>query len=107
MSDNIPPRETIAASQARQEWSTVLNKVFRQEARMLVEKSGVPVAAIISVRDLERFERMEAARAERFRVIDELQSAFADVPEEELQREISRAITDVRAEDRKSAATVG
>jgi hypothetical protein len=85
----------------------VLNKVLRHEARVLVEESGVPVAAIISVRDLERFERMEAARAERFRVIDELQRAFADVPEEELQREISRAIADVRAEDRKSAASVG
>ena len=46
-----PLTQTIAASDARQHWSELLNKVFRKETRLIVEKSGVPVAALVSAED--------------------------------------------------------
>jgi hypothetical protein len=56
------------------------------------------VAAIISARDLERFNRWEAQRGRDFAVIDEAREAFKDVPPEEIEREVAKAIAEVRAE---------
>jgi prevent-host-death family protein len=44
--------QVMNASQARENWSEVINKVFLKETRVIVEKSGIPVAAIISAEDL-------------------------------------------------------
>ena len=64
--------QTINASTARQEWSKILNKVFREETRIVVEKSGIPVAAIIPAEDLKRLDQLEKERSERFRILDEV-----------------------------------
>jgi prevent-host-death family protein len=57
-----PMTKTIKASEARQQFSKVLNEVFRGESRVVVEKSGIPVAAIISASDFKRLARLEAER---------------------------------------------
>jgi prevent-host-death family protein len=95
--------QTIKASDARQQWSELLNKVFRKETRVVVEKSGIPVAAIISAEDLERLNRYEQERAERFKILDEIGEAFKDVPPEELEREVAKTLDAVRQENRKKA----
>ena len=88
--------QTVNASTARQEWSKLLNKVFREETRIVVEKSGIPVAAIISAEDLKRLDRLERERADRFRILDEVKAAFRDVPEAEIESEADQALTRVR-----------
>src|SRR5918997_1647891 len=93
--------QTIKASEARQQWSELLNKVFRKEARVIVEKSGIPVAAIISAEDLERLTRLEAERRERFKALEATWEAFNDVPPEELEQEVARALDLVRGERRQ------
>ena len=67
---------------------------------MLIEKSGAPVAAIISAADLDRFVLYEQQRAERFNVIDAMREAFKDVPPEEIERETDRIIARIREENR-------
>src|SRR4051794_14366751 len=74
--------QTINATDVRQHWSELLSEVFKEQKRLVVERSGVPVAAIISARDLERFQRMERERAADFAIIDELREAFKDVPDD-------------------------
>ncbi len=101
MPEQQPIIQTITASQARQQWSELLNKVFRREARVIVEKSGIPVAAIISAVDLERLNRLEAERRERFKALEDTWEAFKDVPPEELEREVTRALDQVRAENKR------
>lgn len=91
-----PMTQNIKASDVRSNWSDVLNRVFHGEARVIVEKSGIPVAAVISTRDLERLTRFEAARAEAFRPLFETGDAFQDVPMEELEREVARALHEAR-----------
>jgi prevent-host-death family protein len=93
--------KTMKASVARQQFSRLLNDVFRREDRVLIEKSGIPVAAIISAQDLQLLARLEAERAERFKIPDEIGDAFKDVPPEEIEREVKRAITQVRQEKRQ------
>ena len=88
--------QTINASTARQEWSKILNKVFREEIRIVVEKSGIPVAAIISAEDLKRLDQLEKERSDYFRILDEVKAAFRDVPEAEIENETDQALTRVR-----------
>jgi len=95
-----PMIETIAASEARQHFSQLLNRVFRREMRVVIEKSGIPVAALVSADDLQRLRRYEEQRKEDFAVLDRMRAAFKDVPAEEIEREVARAIADVRAEKR-------
>jgi prevent-host-death family protein len=66
MREQEPMTKTIKASEARQQFSQLLNEVFRRENRVLIEKSGIPVAAIISAQDLQLLARLEAEQAERF-----------------------------------------
>jgi prevent-host-death family protein len=88
--------QTINASTARQEWSKILNKVFREETRIVVEKSGIPVAAIIPAEDLKRLDQLEKERADRFRILDEVKAAFKDIPEAEIEKETDKALSRVR-----------
>lgn len=101
MREREPITKTMKASEARQQFSQLLNEVFRRETRVLVEKSGIPVAAIISAEDLKRLGRMEEERKRDFSILDEMREAFKDVPEEEIELEVNRAIAEVREERRK------
>lgn len=94
--------QVMKASEVRAQWSQLLNKVFRSKTRVVVEKSGIPVAAVISAEDLQRFTQMEEQRARRFGVLDRIGEAFKDVPEKEIEREVKKAISQVRAEKRQN-----
>lgn len=94
--------QVMKASDVRAQWSQLLNKVFRNKTRVVVEKSGIPVAAVISAEDLQRYTQMEEQRAKRFEVLDRIGEAFKDVPEKELNRQVKKAIGEVRAEKRRT-----
>ncbi len=96
--------QIMKASDVRQHWSKLLNQVFRKEARVLVEKSGIPVAAIVSAEDFKRLARLEEELRRDFTILDEMREAFKDVPPEEIEREVSRAISQVREEQRQHPA---
>jgi len=66
----------------------------------VVEKSGIPVAAVISVDDLERFTKLEQQRAEKFKILDTIGEAFKDVPPEQLLSEVNNAVDQVRKENK-------
>ena len=101
MREQEPMTQTMKASDARQQWSQILNSVFRGETRVLVEKSGIPVAAIISAEDLKRFTSIEALRRERFKALEDTWEAFKDVPPEEAEQEVTRALAQVREQKRR------
>ncbi|MGH2560318.1 MAG: type II toxin-antitoxin system prevent-host-death family antitoxin [Thermomicrobiales bacterium] len=103
MSKRNPITQTMKASAARQQFSDVINRVYRNQSRILVERSGIPVAAIVPAADLERLDRLERERAERFAGLSRISEAFADVPVDELEREVERAVA-ARRERVKSAA---
>ncbi|OGH32461.1 MAG: hypothetical protein A3H50_02120 [Candidatus Levybacteria bacterium RIFCSPLOWO2_02_FULL_37_10] len=94
--------QTLKASDVRSNWSQLLNKVFRNQTRVIVEKSGIPIAAVISAEDLARFIQLEEQRKERFKILDRMRDAFKDVPVEEVEREVSKAIKEVRAQRRST-----
>jgi len=90
----------MKTSDVRKDWSQVLNTIFKGQTRIVVEKSGIPVAAVISAADLERFTTLEKQRMERFKILDEIGKAFQDIPQEKLLAEVKNAIKQVREEKR-------
>ncbi len=96
-----PMTQTMKASQVRQEWSKLLTTVFRGKTRVVVEKSGIPVAAIISAEDLERLKQFEAQRAERLKVLEESWAAFKEEDPETIEQEVAQAVAEAREDIRR------
>jgi prevent-host-death family protein len=101
-----PTTQTMKISEVKQQLNRLVNQVYRCETRVMVEKSGIPVAGIVSAEDLRRLDRLDRERAERFKILEEFGEAFKDVPVEELEREVARALAEVRAERRAQQAQV-
>jgi prevent-host-death family protein len=97
--------QTMNASAVRDDWSEVLNKVYRRETRVVVEKSGIPVAGIVSADDLERLNQIDAQRREGVKILEASQAAFAGEPPERVEAEIKKAIAAVRRENRRRERT--
>ena len=126
--------QTMSVSEARKNFSDVVTRPLRGEGRVIVEKSGTPVGAIVSIDDLRRLEESDRERSEiesvldrRNRVLERLRqvdeesrsltpeerkragqegeeilsrtaAGFRGIPEDEIQREIEKAIAEVKAE---------
>lgn len=92
--------ETISVSEARKNFSDVVTRPLRGEGRVIVEKSGTPVGAIVSIEDVRRLEAQDEEWVEIEEVFRRTQSGFRGIPPEELEREIERAIAEVEADYR-------
>ncbi len=96
MREPHPTTRTMKISDVKNRLSSLVNEVYRNETRVLVEKSGIPVAAIVSAGDLRRLSQLEQDREELFTAIDRMREAFKDVPPEEIEREADRAVAELR-----------
>jgi len=107
MGEHEPMTQTMKISDVKNQLSSLVNEVYRKETRVLVEKAGIPVAALVSTADLKQLARLDAQRAERRRVVAAMREPFRDVPPEEITRETAKAVAEVRAEmraEREAAA---
>lgn len=93
---------TMNPAEAGEQFVTVIDHLRTSEARIVVEDRGVPVAAIISARDLARLDRLDAKREADFRIIDDLRGAFSDVSDEEIEREADRVLGTVAVDEEPS-----
>jgi len=60
MAAALPIQKIIGATEARNKLGRLLNRVHRREECLVVEKLGIPVAAIISIQDYEQYRRLLA-----------------------------------------------
>jgi prevent-host-death family protein len=95
---------TVTASDVRREFSSLVNRVYKEEARVVVERSGLPVAAIVPMSDLGRLRQLDHEIAERRKLLETLRAPFREVPPEEIEVEVAKALTEVRAEMRAERA---
>jgi hypothetical protein len=96
-----PTVRTIDADEAGRQWPALLDEVARSHNRMIVERDGQPVAAVIPVADLHSLRRLDEQRERDFVLIRRMEAAFEDVPFEEIEREAAKALAEVRAEMRE------
>lgn len=94
------PIESVTLTTVRDELSSLVDRVSRNETRVMVEKSGVPVAALVSPEDLERLDQLDRDRDAFFAVVDDVRTAFAGVSDDELERETDRILA--QAHERSS-----
>ena len=91
----------MKASDVRSNWSQLLNKVFRGETEVLVEKSGIPVAAIVSAQDYQKLQQIKQRRERDFAIIDKIRAAFKDQSPEQIYKGVEQSIAEVRAENKR------
>jgi prevent-host-death family protein len=106
MPEQLPPTETMKISDVKAMLSRLVNAVYRREKRVLIEKAGIPVAALISAQDLERLARADEEDREAWAVLESMRAPFKDVSSEEIEREAAKAIAEVRAERRAARAAL-
>jgi prevent-host-death family protein len=87
-------------SEVRAQLNNLVNRVYGRESRILVEKSGIPVAAIVSPKDLARLERLDEERKRDFGAMAVFSENLRAVPIEELEEIVAEARAEVRAENR-------
>ena len=104
MQTTEPTTQTVNISAVKTALAGLVDAVARNETRVVIDRDGVPIAALISAKDLERLARWEREREERFAVIDRMREAFADVPPEEIEREAERTVAEARERIRRRNA---
>ncbi|RIK46979.1 MAG: hypothetical protein DCC58_01420 [Chloroflexi bacterium] len=104
MSTTVPQTETIDAGTAREEFEALLRRAHDHDTRFLIEHNGKPVAAIISVHELEQYKMLLERWDAQGGIIEEMRQLFDGVPPEELERELDKALAEVRAEHRRRPA---
>lgn len=104
MNERIPTTQTVDAAEARQQWDGILERVRAGSTPLIIGQDGHPVAAIISPIDLQQLLRARAEREERFKALDAIRDAFKDVSAEEIEREVAKALQEVRRERRHEQA---
>jgi prevent-host-death family protein len=105
MRDEAPETRAMKISDIKATISRLINEVHRKETRVLIEKGGIPVAALVSVEDLRQLVRLDAQRAERRRVVAAMREPFRSVSSEEIERETAQAVAEVREEMRAERDT--
>jgi prevent-host-death family protein len=102
MEPRLPRRRSgarrVPVAEARRRFSRILDDVREGEEPVIIEKSGVPVAAVVPLAVLDRDRRWAAERAERIALLERMRRPFRDVPPEEIETQVRKAIASVRAE---------
>ena len=98
MIEQEPGTRTMKISDVKARLSSLVNEVYRYETRVLVEKAGIPVAALVPVRDLQQLVQLDEQRAERRQVLESVREPFRGVPAEEIERDTAKAVAEVRAD---------
>jgi prevent-host-death family protein len=92
--------EVMSASEVRQHFGEVVNRVARGEGRVIVEKNGAPAVGVVSMEDVRRLRNQDDEIVARKSLLTDFQALFEGIPDDELERETERALEEVRAERR-------
>jgi prevent-host-death family protein len=101
MATHEPPARAVDVADVTRTLPETLSSVAREHERIVIEQDGTPVAAIVSLRDLERLARLDAEREEDIDVFERIGAAFAHETEEESERLALLALAEAREELRR------
>lgn len=60
MRETLSMKKTVGATEARNKLGKLLNRVHRGQEHLVIEKLGIPVAAVINMNDYEHYRRLLA-----------------------------------------------
>jgi prevent-host-death family protein len=93
--------ETMSVSESRKQYSELLNRVYRDQEQVIIEKNGIPVAAIVPISTMKDAESRASRRADLQAALEATRAEFRDIPPEEIEAEIAKAISDVEKSRRE------
>ena len=91
--------KTVNAVQARQQLGRLLEEVFYQSQRVIIERAGRPMAVLVP---LGQYRQWQEQRMAFFAMVDEVQQRTRDVPPDELEAVIAEAVAAARAQEKLS-----
>jgi prevent-host-death family protein len=86
----------VSVTQTRDNLSEILGRVKFGEEIITIEKKGKPYAVIISPEQYEAYQK--AAKEKLFAVVEKIQSRNAQYSEEEVMKDVTEAVEEVRQE---------
>jgi len=102
----LKPSKTkqIDAADVPKRWKEFIALMADGDTRIVVEQDGTPIGAIVPKSDLQSLKLSDIQRQQLLESLERMGEAFEDVPTEELEREVAKALAEVRAENRARAA---
>ena len=89
--------KTISALNARRKLGQLLEEVFYQGNRFIVERAGKPMAVVIPV---SQYRQWRERKEQFFATIDEARERNKDTPPEVIEAEVEETVRAVRKERR-------
>jgi prevent-host-death family protein len=86
--------QRIGAREARNRFADLMGLVHYGKQSIIVDRAGRPMVAIIPV---EVYQQLVAERDARFEVLERIRGRLPEVAPEEVDRDVSQAISAVRA----------
>ena len=91
-------KRRISAVEARKRLGEILESVYYRGDEVVIERAGKPMAVVIPA---ERYEAMEKSRERLFELVEENWEKNKDVPYEDMEREVQKAIEEARTRRRE------
>lgn len=101
-----PKTERMSVPDAEGRLGGLIRDVSQDDARVLVEKDGVPVAGIVPIADMRRLARLDEQDREASEILETIRSRFDDVSAEEIERQTERIMAEIKAENRAARERV-
>jgi PHD/YefM family antitoxin component YafN of YafNO toxin-antitoxin module len=96
-----PTTQAMGMEEVQAQLNHLLDDVSNWRTRVVVERDGAPMAALVSMRDLEDVRFAWKQRREMRAALEGMWEAFKDVDPATIEQEVAAAVAQVRAEMRK------
>lgn len=93
-----PTFDTLNVSEARKQFSELLNRVHRDDELIVIEKSGIPVAGIVPMFVVLEAQEKEANRQALLNFLRQTRTGFDGVSAEEIELEVEKALVEIKQE---------
>lgn len=87
--------KTVSVRDARANFSELLGSVYYTNNPIIVEKKGKPIAVVVSP---YQYQRLKQEEGKDWAIIDELRAKNADKGSDEIYREVTKTVEEVRQE---------
>jgi PHD/YefM family antitoxin component YafN of YafNO toxin-antitoxin module len=89
---------TVTIADLAERLDEMMERITGNETRVVIERDGTPVAALIPAREMAWLARFEEQQAEREALLTRLGEPFKDIPPEQIEAEVAEVVAEVRAE---------
>lgn len=88
--------KSIGAYEARRKFGQLIEEAFYRHDHFVIERSGRAMAVIVPVQEYERWKRL--AKDQALDLIEDVWERNKDVPSQELEKDVEKAVKDLRRE---------